>query len=288
MNSVGIGTTPAYANLVTPFSPVTKQAVGLENAAAKEEALAPVVELGKSSQTFNRESKKIELPQLLGNENDTDTVVADDDAEASQEQRGEARRQEQETRQQEVVDNELIRELAARDREVRAHEQAHAAVGGQFAGSPSFSFQRGPDGVNYAIGGEVPISLPGSGDDPKANLSAADQVRRAALAPAEPSAQDQRVAAQASQLALEARSDIVEFEAQQRLQETEQEGAEKAKQSEAEKAEQERQRVEEETRRQEELLAESRRRALELSDQLITDSSVDSDQAVGSFLDQQA
>ncbi|MEL7393699.1 MAG: putative metalloprotease CJM1_0395 family protein, partial [Pseudomonadota bacterium] len=38
-----------------------------------------------------------------------------------------------------------VDELKARDREVRAHEQAHAAVGGQYAGAPSYTFQTGPD-----------------------------------------------------------------------------------------------------------------------------------------------
>ena len=39
-----------------------------------------------------------------------------------------------------------VAELKDRDREVRRHEQAHANAGGQFAGSPSYTFERGPDG----------------------------------------------------------------------------------------------------------------------------------------------
>jgi len=50
-----------------------------------------------------------------------------------------------------------IQELAARDREVRAHEQAHAAVGGAYAGAPSYQYETGPDGVRYAIAGQVQI-----------------------------------------------------------------------------------------------------------------------------------
>ncbi|RPH38701.1 MAG: hypothetical protein EHM86_09190, partial [Desulfobulbaceae bacterium] len=46
-----------------------------------------------------------------------------------------------------------LSELKGRDREVRAHEQAHLSVAGQYAaGGASYTFQRGPDGNSYAIG----------------------------------------------------------------------------------------------------------------------------------------
>lgn len=100
-----------------------------------------------------------------------------------------------------------VRELASRDREVRAHEQAHAAVGGQYAGAPSYEFERGPDGVRYAVGGEVPIST-SKEPTPQETLQKAQIVRRAALAPVDPSPQDRRVAAQASRMETEARAEI--------------------------------------------------------------------------------
>jgi hypothetical protein len=109
--------------------------------------------------------------------------------------------------QQQQQELAVIRELASRDREVRAHEQAHAAVGGQYAGAASFTYQRGPDGVSYAVGGEVSISAP-AGGGPQAALQAAEQIKRAALAPANPSAQDRQVAAQAGQAATQARAEI--------------------------------------------------------------------------------
>lgn len=103
----------------------------------------------------------------------------------------------------------LLAELKKRDREVRAHEQAHLAVAGQHAnGAASFTYQRGPDGRNYAIGGEVSISTSAVPGDPEATLQKADQVRRAALAPANPSSQDRQVAAQASAMAMRARIEI--------------------------------------------------------------------------------
>lgn len=90
-----------------------------------------------------------------------------------------------------------VRKLAARDREVRAHEAAHKAVGGPYAGAASFTFQSGPDGRRYAVGGEVPIDVSAVPGDPDATIRKLRTVRRAALAPAEPSAQDRRVAASA-------------------------------------------------------------------------------------------
>jgi len=51
-----------------------------------------------------------------------------------------------------------IQRLTARDRVVRSHEAAHIAAGGSIIrGSANFSFQRGPNGVQYAVGGEVNI-----------------------------------------------------------------------------------------------------------------------------------
>ncbi|MFT5161899.1 MAG: hypothetical protein ACI9FJ_000467 [Alteromonadaceae bacterium] len=97
-----------------------------------------------------------------------------------------------------------IRELKTRDTEVRAHEAAHAAVGGQFAGSPTYSFKRGPDGTNYAVGGEVSISTSAAGD-PQATIAKMQQVRSAALAPAQPSGQDRKVAASATAQLTEAK-----------------------------------------------------------------------------------
>lgn len=100
----------------------------------------------------------------------------------------------------------VVDELAARDREVRAHEEAHARVGGQYAGQPSYTFQTGPDGRRYAIGGEVPIDVAPVPDDPEATIDKMRIVKAAALAPAEPSQADRRVAqiAEAQSLAAQA------------------------------------------------------------------------------------
>ena len=62
-----------------------------------------------------------------------------------------------------------VQELKTRDREVRAHEAAHLAAAGSLAiGGASYSYQRGPDGVQYAVGGEVSIDTSAVEGDPEA------------------------------------------------------------------------------------------------------------------------
>ena len=103
----------------------------------------------------------------------------------------------------------VLRQLRARDREVRTHEAAHVAAGGSLVRSgPSYSFQTGPDGRSYAVGGEVQLDVSPVANDPQATLGKANQIRAAALAPANPSPQDLRVAANANQLSSRARVDI--------------------------------------------------------------------------------
>jgi hypothetical protein len=102
-----------------------------------------------------------------------------------------------------------IRELQVTDRKVRAHEQAHlAAAGGYARGGAILKTQRGPDGRMYAVGGEVAIDTSKVPDNPQATLTKAQIVRRAALAPADPSAADRAIAAAAASMAASARQDI--------------------------------------------------------------------------------
>ncbi len=92
---------------------------------------------------------------------------------------------------------EQLAELRNIDRRVRAHEQAHAAVGGAHAGAPRYEFERGPDGVMYAVAGEVRIDTTPVPNDPQATIEKMDTVIAAALAPMDPSPQDRQVAAEA-------------------------------------------------------------------------------------------
>lgn len=106
-----------------------------------------------------------------------------------------------------------LRELKQRDQEVKAHEQAHLAAGGSYVqGGARFSYRLGPDGNRYAVGGEVSIDTSSVPRDPEATLRKAEAIRKAALAPAQPSAQDRSVAAEAARMAAEAQQDILEAE----------------------------------------------------------------------------
>ncbi len=107
-------------------------------------------------------------------------------------------------------DAQLVEKLKARDREVRAHEAAHASAGGAHAGQPSYTYQSGPDGKRYAVGGEVPIDLAAVPDDPAATIEKMEQVKRAALAPAEPSSADRRIAAEADAKLRRALTDLAD------------------------------------------------------------------------------
>ncbi|WP_395338720.1 putative metalloprotease CJM1_0395 family protein [Ningiella sp. W23] len=110
-------------------------------------------------------------------------------------------------KEQQESDDKKIQELKDRDREVRLHEQAHAAVGGQYAGAPSYDFETGPDGKQYAVGGEVSIDV-SEANKPEDTIDKMQVVRAAALAPAEPSPQDFKVAAEAQQKEQAARAEV--------------------------------------------------------------------------------
>jgi len=174
---------------------------------------------------------------------DSNAAESTDDAPQEPSDAQQAREQSQqraENRQQEA-DLAQIRQLKARDAEVKAHEAAHAAVGGQLAGSPSYTYQRGPDGVRYAVGGEVPIDVSKVNGDPQATLEKMQLVQRAALAPAEPSSQDRRVAALAAQQAAEARAEISTVQRTQAAEAEESRTAEAEEKQQADAAEKERQ-----------------------------------------------
>ena len=103
-----------------------------------------------------------------------------------------------------------IARLQATDREVRQHEQAHMAAGaGLVTSGAHYTTVRGPDGHSYAVAGEVGIDT-SQGRTPQDTLLRAQQIQAAALAPAQPSGQDQAVAAAAAQMALQARIEIAQ------------------------------------------------------------------------------
>ncbi|WP_417828187.1 putative metalloprotease CJM1_0395 family protein [Thalassospira sp.] len=97
------------------------------------------------------------------------------------------------------VEEAVVNQLRARDSAVRQEEEAHAAAAGPYGSAPQYTYQIGPDGNVYAIGGHVDVSVSVSG-------SAADRDRalstlqNAALAPNAPSGADMAAFRQASLL----------------------------------------------------------------------------------------
>ena len=104
-------------------------------------------------------------------------------------------------------EKDMVRELQQRDREVRNHEAAHQAAAGAFGGGASFTYEKGPDGKSYAVGGEVPIQIK-TGSTPEETIRNMRQVQMAANAPADPSGQDKNVAARAASIMAKAQQDL--------------------------------------------------------------------------------
>lgn len=187
-------------------------ATGVEQTVSRA-PFAPIEESARTSGAQTRTSTQAPPdsvpPRQTGSaESSDDSVSAQDASSGDETAPSPQRRPDPAAQQQELADQALLEQLRARDREVRIHEAAHAAVGGRYAGSASFQYQRGPDGRNYAVGGEVGISTSPVPGDPQATIEKARTIRAAALAPAEPSAQDRRVAAEAAQMEVEARTEL--------------------------------------------------------------------------------
>ena len=108
-------------------------------------------------------------------------------------------------------EKEVVEKLKKRDQEVRTHEQAHVAAGGSYVrGGIKYDFQRGPDQKQYAVGGAVNIDTSKVEGNPEKTIEKAQVVRRAALAPADPSTKDKQVAQAASKMEVEARNELRE------------------------------------------------------------------------------
>ncbi len=105
--------------------------------------------------------------------------------------------------------DELIAKFEARNSEVLAHEASHMAAAGAYArGGASYTYQMGPDGKLYAIGGEVSIDMSPVPGNPRATINKMMAIRSAALSPADPSSQDATVAAAAAQIEAQARAQL--------------------------------------------------------------------------------
>jgi hypothetical protein len=135
-------------------------------------------------------------PAFSGSEGDADPAQSQADGDAGQ------------SDEPSVEEQRQAAELKRRDREVRSHEQAHKAMGGQHTGAIQLEYELGPDGKRYAVAGSVPIDVSPVSGDPEATVRKMAVVRRAATAPANPSGADRRAAARAARVAEHARAQI--------------------------------------------------------------------------------
>lgn len=214
-------------NIVTPFPSININTANVYTETARRDnqlrEVIPAPSANSASNTETKAQSDAEKAKLPGNNEgttysasgklaDEKVVQARDDENAENpEESEEQKAQQQESEQEQQVleqEQQQIKELKARDTEVRIHEQAHASVGGKYAGSPSYEYQRGPDGTNYAVGGEVQIDVAEIPGDPQATIEKMQTVRAAALAPAEPSGADRSIAADATQKLVAAQAEL--------------------------------------------------------------------------------
>ena len=180
--------TPAQVNEQVDFANLRKQTEHAASSIAEQEQ-------GKQQQDEQSSQHNSEHKQEEQNA-DAGVATSEDD-------------KDNEASKQALADEKIISQLQQRDKEVKAHELAHATIGGSATGSPSYTFKMGPDGKKYAVGGEVAVDLSSVAGDPQATIMKMQKVHAAALAPANPSTQDTRVAASAVQKILEAQSELL-------------------------------------------------------------------------------
>jgi hypothetical protein len=105
-------------------------------------------------------------------------------------------------------DKTKLQYLQKRDKEVHAHESAHLRAAGSYAASGAkFSYEQGPDRKLYAVSGEVSLDVSKEGT-PEKTITKMETIKRAALAPDNPSSQDRKVAAEANATEVEASNEL--------------------------------------------------------------------------------
>ncbi len=207
--NVGVPLNSAVSQSAQPL-PVGENSNQPRDVHVQNSSFKPIESLsssGRAALRTNNERLADEPVADIGRSGPAEDSSVSEEVVANNQQDREARIAQDRERQALLQEQREINQLSARDREVRAHEAAHAAVGGQYAGAPSYDFERGPDGVNYAVGGEVSIDT-GRAATPEETIQKAQTIRRAALAPVDPSPQDRRVAALASRMESQARAEI--------------------------------------------------------------------------------
>jgi hypothetical protein len=209
--------------IITPPAAVSQSAAEKGVASEKEKAKAPgqrsedvdFTGIRKQAEARNNTISDSSEHQGESSSEQQQQQTSDSSSEATSADKEDTERnaqQEKNTAAQDEQPNEaeqrVIANLEKRDVEVRAHERAHSAVGGSATGSPSYSFETGPDGKRYATSGEVSVDLSPVSGNPQATITKMQTIKAAALAPATPSNQDRRVAASATQSIVQIQTDI--------------------------------------------------------------------------------
>lgn len=100
-----------------------------------------------------------------------------------------------------------LRELQAKDAQVRARELARFGTAGNLALGARYEYTRGPDGRQYATKGEVKVDTAMEGD-PEKDLEKAERMQAAALAGSSSDEVGLRLSALSRLRALQAASDL--------------------------------------------------------------------------------
>jgi len=176
-----------------------------EGRALPENAAAQI--LSPSAMPEPSDAAGIQKPETAGKENSSGRIP--DDSAGKDQKKDTKATSGNPAKEHDPEELAVINELKRTDREVRAHEAAHVAAGGQYVqGGASFEYKTGPDGKRYAVGGEVQIDTSEVPDDPQATIEKMEVVKRAALAPKNPSSQDRSVAAAANRAQAQARVEL--------------------------------------------------------------------------------
>lgn len=108
-----------------------------------------------------------------------------------------------------AMDETVIRDLKKLERKIMNREMEQARAGGGVSGKSRHYVETGPDGGRYVTDGTTTPAMV-HGGTPEQELARARAVRRAALAPSSPSAQDLSVASEARRIEVRAEQKVEE------------------------------------------------------------------------------
>jgi hypothetical protein len=181
---------------------------------AAEKGVGSEKDRGKTPAQNNEQVDFASIRERAEQENTTVNDSGEDNQDSSAEQNQQEAGAEK-NKADVFAEEKQINDLKQRDQEVRSHELAHSAVGGAATGAPSYSFQVGPDGKKYAVDGEVSVDLSRVSGNPRATISKMQKVHAAALAPVNPSTQDNRVAASAASIIVQSQAELLNSDTEQ-------------------------------------------------------------------------